>query len=168
MKRPQDKTWIISTVSTGSDSEVAYAALSLSKSFRENVRKMVRAWRAAVKAYGKGGEGLTVQDFYGPAYWMRSLPEGAESLQGLETEGWVEFTVPPLEELALGREACIERQSKAIDAVTVRTDMELTKVEDDKTVIFTAQERHDDHEMWSNSLPLWVIKWILDGKEDEE
>jgi hypothetical protein len=168
VKRPHDKTWIIGTVSTVPNSEVAYAAIPLSKSFRETVRKLVRAWRAAVKAYGKGGVGLTVQEWYGPAHWMHSLPEGAENLQELETEGWVEFTIPPLEELALGREACIERQSQAIDAVTVQTDMELTKVQDDKTISFTAQERHDNHEMWSNDLPLWVIEWILDGKENEE
>jgi hypothetical protein len=152
--------------SNGHDVALSYAALALTPYLRLELRKLIAGWQAAALACQQHVFSLEVSA--SPAYWMRKLPDCVDETfaDKLDTLPWGAIPVSPIAELAIGLDEIREQQGRSIDRVCSASDCELIVISGPRGVYFEAREGHGEGLVWTNTLPEWVIDWIL-GEEEE-
>ncbi len=169
MESERTGQWIMSGLaSNGHDVALSYAALALTPHLKLELRKLISGWEAAALACQQHLFSLEVSA--SPAYWMRKLPDCVNDTfaNRLETLPWDAIPISFIAEIAIGTDAAREQQGRSIDRVCTATECETIVISGPRGVYFEARERHGDGLVWTNTLPDWVIDWILSEEGEEE
>jgi len=161
MSRDLTGTWIVTSLSAPDGVDLMYAAIALSDSFRQSMKRFIAAGKAAAEVYGS--EGITLKTWCSDVYWLGRAPENHDYFEDLDAGDWVEMKLPPMAELVLSENAAQKLLDEAVDSVSARTECEevvLRHYLKEPDLCFSAYEKHGETKASTSGLPPYVIEWI--------